>query len=65
MLTCFDTEYVQKEDCAIFTLVAPLEGWRRAETTEWPLRADRAKQIRRLMDADFPLAEKSSWLWMT
>jgi transposase len=38
--------------------VAPLEGWRRAETTERRTGKDWAGQIRRLEDEDFPDAEK-------
>jgi transposase len=37
---------------------APLEGWRRAEITEQRIRKDWAEQIKRLVDEDFPLAEK-------
>jgi hypothetical protein len=38
--------------------VAPLVGWRRAEVTEHRKRADWADQIKRLVDEDFPDAEK-------
>jgi transposase len=38
--------------------VAPLEGWRRADITEQRTRKDWAEQIQRLVDEDFPLAEK-------
>jgi transposase len=38
--------------------VAPLEGWRRADITEQRTRKDWAKQIQRLVDDDFPQAEK-------
>ena len=55
---CFDTEYVRNGTCDIFMFVAPLEGWRRAEITEQRTRADWAKQIKRLVDEDFPDAEK-------
>jgi hypothetical protein len=53
MAACFDTEYVRNGTCDIFMYVAPLEGWRRAEVTE-----DRAEQVKKLVDEDFPLAEK-------
>jgi hypothetical protein len=55
---CFDSEYVRNGTCDIFLFVAPLEGWRRAEITEQRTRADWAGQIRRLVDEDFPRAEK-------
>jgi hypothetical protein len=38
--------------------VAPLEGWRRAEVTERRTRRDWAEQVKRLVDEDFPHAEK-------
>jgi transposase len=37
---------------------APLEGWRRAGITEQRTRKDWAGQIKRLVDDDFPRAEK-------
>jgi hypothetical protein len=38
--------------------VAPLEGWRRAEITEQRTRKEWAGQVKRLVDEDFPLADK-------
>jgi hypothetical protein len=38
--------------------MAPLEGWRRAETTEWRTKKDWSYQIKKLVDLDFPDAEK-------
>jgi transposase len=38
--------------------VAPLEGWRHAEITEHRTRKDWGNQIRKLVDHDFPNAEK-------
>jgi transposase len=55
---CFDTEYVRNGTCDIFMCVAPLEGWRRADITEQRTRKDWAGQIQKLVDEDFPLAEK-------
>ena len=55
---CFDTEYVRNGTCDIFMFVAPLEGWRRAEITEQRRREDLAEQVRKLVDDDFPHAEK-------
>jgi hypothetical protein len=37
---------------------APLEGWRRASPREHRTRGDWAHEIRRLVDVDFPEAEK-------
>jgi hypothetical protein len=42
----------------IFMFVAPLEGWRHAEVREQRTRKDWAEQIKRLVDEDFPEAEK-------
>jgi hypothetical protein len=55
---CFDTEYVRNGTCDIFMFVAPLEGWRRAEITERRTRGDWAGQVKKLVDEDFPEAEK-------
>jgi hypothetical protein len=54
----FDTEYIRNGICEIFMFVAPLEGWRRAEVTEHRTRKDRGNQIKKLVDNDFPNAEK-------
>jgi transposase len=42
----------------IFMFAAPLEGRRRAEITEQRTVRDRAEQIKKLVDEDFPRAEK-------
>jgi hypothetical protein len=55
---CYDTEYVRNGTCDIFMFLAPLEGWRRAEVTERRTRKDWAEQVKKLVDEDFPLAEK-------
>ena len=54
----FDTEYVRNGTCEIFMFNAPLIGRRRAEVTEHRTRADWAAQTKKLVDEDFPLAEK-------
>jgi transposase len=54
----FDTEYKRNGTCVIFMFAAPLEGRRRAEVTEHRTRRDWAMQIRKLVDVDFPEAEK-------
>ena len=54
----YDTEYKRNGTCVIFMFSAPLEGWRRAEVTEQRTRLDWAGQIKKLITADFPNAEK-------
>ncbi len=54
----FDTEYVRNGTCNLFMFTAPLEGWRRAEVTERRTQVDWAHQVKRLVDEDFPEAEK-------
>lgn len=54
----YDTEYVRNGTCNQFLFVAPYEGWRRVEVTERKTRKDWAEQIRKLVDEDFPDAEK-------
>jgi transposase len=49
---------VRNGTCDIFMFVAPLEGWRRAEITERRTREDWARQVKKLVDEDFPQAEK-------
>ena len=55
---CYDHEYVRNGTCSIFMFAAPLEKWRRAEVTERRTRVDWAHQIKKLVDVDFPNAEK-------
>jgi hypothetical protein len=54
----YDTEYVRNGTCELFMFAAPLEGWRRASPREHRKREDWAREIRRLVDVDFPEAEK-------
>ncbi len=55
---CYDHEYVRNGTCNLFMFSAPLLGWRRVTVTERRTRQDWAEQIRRLVDEDFPEAEK-------
>jgi hypothetical protein len=55
---CFDYEYVRNGTCSIFMFTAPLKKWRRAEVSERRTRIDWAKQIKKLVDIDFPDARK-------
>ena len=54
----FDFEYVRNGTCNLFVFSTPLLGWRRVEVTERRTRRDWAEQIRRLVEEDFPEAEK-------
>ena len=54
----YDYEYKRNGTCNIFMFAAPLRGWRRVEVTEQRTRTDWADQIQRLVDEDFPEAEK-------
>jgi hypothetical protein len=54
----FDSEYERKGTCELFVFTAPLLGWRRVEVTETRTRADWAGQVKKLVDEDFPDAEK-------
>jgi len=54
----YDTEYKRNGTCEIFMFAASLEGWRRAEVAEHRTRIDWAHQIKKLVDIDFPEAEK-------
>jgi transposase len=54
----YDTEYVRNGTCEQFLFVAPYEGWRRVDVTERKTRKDWAGQARKLVDEDFPQAEK-------
>lgn len=54
----YDYEYKRNGTCNIFMFAAPLRGWRRVEVTEQRTRTDWAEQIQRLVDEDFPEAEK-------
>lgn len=54
----YDTEYVRNGTCNQFLFVAPYEGWRRVAVTEHKTRKDWAGQVRKLVDEDFPHADK-------
>ena len=54
----YDYEYVRNGTCNIFMFTAPVTGWRRAEVTERRTRVDWALQIKKLVDEDFPYAQK-------
>lgn len=53
-----DHEYVRNGTCCGFMFTAPLEGWRRMSVRERRCKTDWAEEVRRLVDEDFPDAEK-------
>ena len=54
----YDTEYVRNGTASLFMFTAPHVGWRRIEVTERRTAVDWAHQIKKLVDGDFPKAEK-------
>jgi hypothetical protein len=55
---CYDYEYRRNGVANLFLAFAPLEGWRHVEVTDRRTRQDWARFIRRLVEVDFPDAEK-------
>jgi hypothetical protein len=53
-----DYEYERNGTANVFLFVEPLRGWRRVEATERRTRLDWARQVKRLVDADYPRAQK-------
>jgi hypothetical protein len=53
-----DDKYERHGTRAIFMFFAPLLGWRRATSSEHRTRLDWAREIKRLLDDDFPRARK-------
>ncbi len=54
----YDTEYERNGTSNLFIFFEPLRGWRRIETTPRRTAQDWAEQIRKLVDEDYPKAEK-------
>ena len=54
----YDYEYERGGTANLFLFCEPLAGWRRVEVTERRTRLDWADQVRRLLDVDYPEAEK-------
>ena len=46
---------------AIFLFFDPVRGWRRVSGRDGRTRVDWAQEVRRLLDEDYPLAEKVHW----
>lgn len=53
-----DHEYVRNGTCCGFMFTEPLGGWRRVTILEHRCKTDWAQQIKRLVDEDYPEAEK-------
>jgi len=51
-----DNEYVRKGTCSIFLFNQPLKGWRRADASTHRTRTDWAREVKHLVDVDFPQA---------
>ena len=54
----YDYEYERAGTANVFLFCQPLAGWRRAEVTEHRTRIDWARQVRRLLETDYPQADK-------
>ena len=54
----YDTEYKREGTANLFLFVQPLRGWRHVNVTPQRTKADFAEQMRRLVDAYFPTAER-------
>ena len=54
----FDYEYKRNGVANIFMFSEPLKGWRRVQVTDRRTRHDWALQIKELLDADYPGAQK-------
>ena len=53
-----DSEYKREGTCSIFIFTEPLGGWRYAEALSHRTKIDWAKQVKRMLDEDYPDAEK-------
>jgi hypothetical protein len=53
-----DNEYERNGTCSIFIFTEPLRGWREAEALPRRTKIDWAHQVKRLLDGQYPDAEK-------
>ena len=53
-----DSEYIRNGTCSIFLFAEPLAGWRYADAQERRTKIDWAKQIRWLLEEQYPDSEK-------
>ena len=54
----YDCEYERKGTCSIFLFTEPLAGWRYSSALAQRTRKDWAKQVKWLLDEQYPEAEK-------
>lgn len=54
----YDTEYERNGTSNLFIFFEPLRGWRRIDVTERRTAQDWSQQIKKLVDEDYPDAEK-------
>jgi hypothetical protein len=54
----FDFEYERNGTANVFMFVEPLKGWRRVEATAQRTKLDWARQVRQLLDEDYPRAKR-------
>ena len=54
----YDCEYERKGTCSIFMFAEPLAGWRYTEALPQRTKTDWANQMKRLLDEDYPTAQK-------
>jgi hypothetical protein len=54
----FDYEYERNGTANVFVFVEPLKGWRRLEATARRTKIDWARQVQRLVDCDYPKADR-------
>lgn len=54
----YDYEYVRNGVANLFMFIEPLRGWRRVDVTERRTRQDWAKAVQRLLDEEYPAAER-------
>ena len=54
----YDYEYERAGTANLFLFCEPLAGWRHVEVTERRTRLDWAHQVRRLLESDYPQAER-------
>ena len=53
-----DSEYKREGTCSIFIFTEPLGGWRYTKALPHRKKTDWAKQVKRMLDEDYPDAEK-------
>ena len=57
-VAAYDYEYERNGVSNLFMLFAPLEGWRRAAATGRRTKVDWARQVKQLVDEDYPDKER-------